>query len=735
MARIIHPARNCTGDLVIERFLSPCFPLRRLCAYSLPWFAMLLLPASLAADEIQNEGIEPGTQAVEVDTSRWLCSLCLYPIGWFGTLDIGAGNVSDSSLKFGDYRGLEKRGLFLVIDGDTHYRDRAGHYLDLYARNLGIDSRQIEMRGGEQGRFELRLAYSELPKYRGFDAQTPFLGVGNGRLTLPGDWVKATQTSDMTTLGQFLADTPLKTDRKTLDAGLTLKFAGKWSLRADFEHQEKEGTRAFGAGLFRSNAVDLPAPVDFTTRQFDLGLEYAGERSRLSFGFMGSSFENGASTFTWENPFLSGPETDVSRASLAPDNDFYQFSFNGYFAPTPKLRLSGRLAIGNMKQDDPFLPFSINPLFSDLPLPRTSLDGKIDTGTLNLAGKLSARLSRRLDLTARVKLDERDNKTAIDLFTPVLTDLELDSARPNRPYSFEREKYEVELRWRANNSIRLMGGIKRENVERSLQNVAETAETIYWGEASFSPWAVAQFRLKIESSERNASPFLRLDDGGPLDNPLLRKFHLADRDRDRAIFELDLSPLEGLGISLSYFRAEDDYSASLVGLQESEERSLSLDLNYSIGRNMGVYAFATQDDIDSHMSSISGDTGLVWNAVTDDSISTVGFGFDGRISEKIILGFDWVNSDAAGKIRTDSGQGEAPFPGLKSELRNARIHVSYTVNARWGIKLYAEHEKLDSEDWFIDGLGPASLPAVLTLGLVSPDYRVTVLRILASYTF
>jgi len=720
---------------MIECILLPSFRLRFRVACGLLWGAMLVIPAVLPGGEIRADEADSNIQSTDVDTSHWLCSLCIYPLGWFGTLDFGPGYVSDSSLKFGDYRGLEDDGPFLSLDGDAHYRGRDGRYFDLFVRNLAIDSRQFKMRGGHQGRYELRLGYSEIPKYRGFGAQTPFLGVGSGKLSLPGDWVKSTQTSGMTALDQSLADTPLKTTRKTLDAGLTLKFASKWSYRLDFEHQEKDGARPFGAGLFLSDAAHLPAPVDFTTNQFDMGLQYAGERSNLSIGFMGSSFENGSSTLTWENPFLSGPETDVFRANLAPDNEYYQFNLTGVFAATPKLRFSGRAAIGRMQQNDPFLPYSSNPLFSDLSLPRSSLDGKIDTGTLNLAGKMTARLARKLDLTARIKLDERDNKTAVDGWTPVLTDLVLAAERPNRPYSFERQKYEMELRWRAPHGVRLMGGIRYESIERSLQNVEETEERIYWGEATFSPWVVAQFRLKIESSERDASPYRFLDDGGPLENPLMRKFHLADRDRDRVIIELDLSPAQGLGVSLSYFSAEDQYSASVVGLRESEEQSLSLDLNYAINPHMSIYLFATQDDIDSEMSSISGDTGLAWNAMTNDSVTTVGVGFTGKINEKVSIGFDWLSSDAKGKVRTDSGQGEAPFPTLKSDLRNARVRVSYVVNDRWAMKFYAEHEKFDSEDWFVDGLGPDGLLSVLTLGTVSPDDSVTVLRVLASYQF
>ena len=105
---------------MIERFLVPCLPLRFLLASRLLWGAMLVMPALVPGSEVRAEEDVSKIQSTEVDTSRWLCSLCIYPIGWFGSVDFGPGYVSDSSLKFGDYRGLKKKGLFLSIDGDAH---------------------------------------------------------------------------------------------------------------------------------------------------------------------------------------------------------------------------------------------------------------------------------------------------------------------------------------------------------------------------------------------------------------------------------------------------------------------------------------------------------------------------------------------------------------------------------------------------------------------------------------
>ncbi len=689
---------------------------------------------SLAAEEGQvTEDTVADRQAV--DTSRWLCSLCNYPEGWYGTVDFGPGYVSDSSLKFGDYRGLEEKGFFLSVDGNAHYRDSNGRYYDLYARDLGIESRQLEMRGGRQGRYEVRLAYQEIPKYRGYGARTPFLDVGKTALPLPQDWVHARSTGEMSNLDDSLQDTSLNTKRKTLDLGLSFEGDSRWSYEVDFQHQEKNGSRPYGGGVFTINSSHFPAPVDFTTNQFNMGLAYSGTRSQIRFGFMGSAFDNGSSSVSWENPFTAIPGTEILRASLEPDNDFYQFNLSGAWSPTPKIRLSGQAAAGRMTQDDPFLPYTTNPNFSDLPLPRPSLDGRIDTSTINLAGKFSARLSRGLDLTARVKLDEKDNKTPVDLYTPVITDLVLKQARPNRPYSFKREKYDLELRYRAHRAVRLNAGLRRENMERSLQSVQETREDTLWGEISFNQWASAQLRLKLESSDRDASPYLQLEDGGPLEHPLMRKFNMADRKRDRILLELDLSPADRLSVNLAYFTTEDDYENSVIGLQESEEQSFSVDISWSFSPNVSVYGYANLEDIDSSMSSAADLGAAFWSATTADRFITAGLGIQARVSKKVMIGFDYVFSDSEGIVFTDSGQGEDPFPALETELRNARVHISYRVSDRWGWKLLAEHENYESEDWYVDGLGPDGISRILTMGLLSPDYDVLVLRLLGTYRF
>lgn len=698
-----------------------------------------LVTASPGVDA-QSPGVnaqpDPEPERFEVDTTRWLCQNCPYPLGWYGSLSFGPGWVSEAEPKFGDYRGLDDDGWFADIGGDAHYRNPEGIWFDLTARDLGLDSRQFEMRGGERGRYTLRLGWQEIPKYRGFGTETPFLGVGSDTLTLPAGWRPGLQTQALPDLAAALSDTRLDLKRKILDAGLTLKFASRWSWEVDYRHEEKDGTRPFGAGVFMINTTHFPAPVDFTTDRFDMGLAVTGKQAHLRFGFSGSEFRNGHASVTWQNPFTPIGGTETLQAALEPDNEFYQFNVAAAFAPSHRFRFSGRAAWSRAEQDDPFLPgYSINPQFSDLPLPRLSYTGKIDSTSLNASGSLVAQLSDRLDLIARFKIDERDNRSPVEFWTPVITDLVPHGPRPNRPYSFERDQYRVELSHRTLAALRLAAGWQREDIERSLQSVEETSEDNFWGEASLDPLSWMALRLRLEAADRDASPYLQLDDGGPIEHPLQRKFHLADRERNRAVVEIDLVPAERMSLSLAWYESEDEYEQSAIGLTESRDSNATLDLGYAFSDTVNVHGFVTREDVESTILSAAGAAEPPWQGRTHDRFLTFGAGAEFEASERFSVGFDYVHSNAEGRIRVATGAGEPAFPDLETRLGNARLSLSYRVSENWSGALHAEYEHYDSDDWYVDGLEADGIPAVLSMGADSPDYDVVVLRLFATCRF
>jgi len=670
------------------------------------------------------DGLPPPVEDKTVDTSHWRCVLCTYQSGWYGSLDLGLGYVSDSSLAYADYRGLDKQGAFPALDGDVHYRNENDHYMDIYANRLGLESRSMEIRTGLRGRYQIRLELQEIPKIRGYGAGTVYSGAGSGRLILPEDWQKSVTTAGMTGLEGALSPVPMKTLRRTVGGGLSFRFAGKWAYEVNFQHETKRGSRPFGAGLFTINASQFPVPVDFTTDNLNMGLQYSGERTQWRLGFDGSWFGNGSHSVTWENPFSSAPGNQLLRASLEPDNNFYQFSLLGAFALRPGLRFSGRVAVGRMRQDDPFLPYSINPEFSDMALPRTAADTRIDTGTLNVAGKLTARLASGLDLYANIKIDERDNHSPVDAYSIVITDFVPGGDRINRPYSFDREKYDIELRYLAAPSVSFRAGSRLEHYSRSLQSVLKTDEHLYWGEIDYNRWSAAQLRFKLERSNRDGSPYRQVDETGLIENPLMRKFHLADRERERAVVEVDFLPDQAWSLNLSWSRSEDEYSQSEVGLRRSREENLSLDFGLYPGRNVSLSAFVSRDDITSALSGFDASTESFWDAFTDDRVTTLGAGIIARPSKRVALELNWAQSRSRGRISV----AETPrFPVLRSNFGSLRGSASVALNDNWAWKFIAQYERFSNEDWQIDGFGPGSIANVLTMSGLSPRYHVTAL--------
>jgi len=246
---------------------------------------------------------------------------------------------------------------------------------------------------------------------------------------------------------------------------------------------------------------------------------------------------------------------------------------------------------------------------------------------------------------------------------------------------------------------------------------------------------MTQLRLRLDSSQRDVSDYSQPDDGGPVDHPLMRKFNQADRDRDTARVDLDFYPVPALSINLNYFKASSDYKKSAIGLQQSEDQSYTINLNYAAGSRLNLYAFYSRDEIDADIVNAASSTAIPWNAVTRDLITIAGLGLSASINDKSSIGFDFISSNSKGDISVQTSQDEEPFRPLRTNLNNATLYFDHEVNEHWGFKLFAEYEKYTSQDWAIDGLGVDGLDTVLTMGLQSPEYSAWYLRVQANYRF
>jgi hypothetical protein len=118
------------------------------------------------------------------------------------TIEAGAGWVSRDSFKFGEYNGLESKGIYgignLDLRGGGSYDSNDASRWSLTGRNLGLDVREGRIEYGRQGLFRLNLGYDELLHNEDNRYQTPYLGAGGTNLVLPASWRTPTYPTSAT---------------------------------------------------------------------------------------------------------------------------------------------------------------------------------------------------------------------------------------------------------------------------------------------------------------------------------------------------------------------------------------------------------------------------------------------------------------------------------------------------------------------------------------------------------
>ena len=75
------------------------------------------------------------------------------------------------------------------------------------------------------------------------------------------------------------------------------------------------------------------------------------------------------------------------------------------------------------------------------------------------------------------------------------------------------------------------------------------------------------------------------------------------------------------------------------------------------------------------------------------------------------------------------------FPKVTSDLNSLKADLKYEFSDRLELLFSWWYENLDSEDWALQGIGPATLPNVLALGADPYNYSVNYVTLSASYRF
>jgi MtrB/PioB family decaheme-associated outer membrane protein len=657
----------------------------------------------------------------------------------YSEIELGIGYVTDDAYKFGRYNGLQTEGWFVIGDIDTEKFSEDGRFWSIHGTNLGLESRYLRLEGGRQGSYKFFLEWDELPNYKNNTVKTPFLGVGGTDLTLPPGF-------DITTnLDANLNGFELKTKRERVTGGVIVTPKERWQFDVDFTHENKQGIDAVGGAIGGGGATIvgntttalLPEPIDYDTDQVNAKLHYAGDTGQLDLTYHASLFNNANESLSWQDPF--NPATGAGSMSLAPDNEFHQLSLTGGYNLPYRSRLTAMIAMGRMTQNQNFEPYTINSAITTTPLPRSSLDGEVWMTNAQL--KLASRPMTKLRVNAELRYTERDNQTPVETYNYVVLDSFTGTPVQNRPYSYKNNRINLDANYRFNAITSLRGGYKYDEMKRVYTDTERetTEEDTLFAKWKVKPHSTVDIALYGEVGNRDGSEY-----NPPTNqNPAMRKYNMADRDRTKVGASVDYMATEKLFLSARADYNQDDYNNSTLGLQEATQPTYTVDFSYQPRSNITTYGYYTHENIESTQANedVTPSPVLgIWEADFDDSFDTVGLGAKLTGLGKWDVGADIVFSKATGNIemRDLANPGtENQFPDTRTELTSVKLWTDYHYSKQLVYKIGYWYEEYSADNWAVDNLQAynPTVDGILLLGNETLDYNTSVITVSASYRY
>ena len=677
--------------------------------------------------------IAPVCESATPDTSEWKCERCPFADGYQADLTVGGTYVSDDAATIGDATGYDEKGAYANVDGNGLYA-AATHRLSWRVEDLGLDSRVVEIEGVRPGTFDYRFSYSELPRHRFDTTSTIFTRSSDNLLALPSAWTFAGTTAGFTDLADSLFSQDIESERKTLELGGQYLPTARFRLFADFQRQERDGTNILGGSYFTNSSL-LPHYFDYQIDQVDAGVRYDAERGYLKLAYYGSFFDDKYDAARWQNPFTSAPGAEQGALAESPDSDFQQLILSGsYRFTTFDTQVSFSAATGQGKQDETLLSYTTNANLVTTPLPVSALDAEIDT--TNLALTVTARPLPRTRVKFAIRYDERDNKTSQLAWTRVIADSFVSGETElNVPYGYERLRTNLSAEYALSDSIRVSAGYDFTDFDRKFQEVDEQTEDTGWGRVQWRVNEHLDISARGGMARREITDYDETIAAGLDQNPLLRKYNLAYRYREFGELSVAASlPELPISIGAQASWADDSYSSSPLGLTDSEELRVALDLGWSVSDKAFAYLTGGYDDIDTAQRGSTAFSTADWQASYTDTFYSFGGGFRiTGIGEKVDVQLDYTRAIGTTDINVAGGGGPGQFPDLESTLDSLRVRLLYHWSEKLEAGLQVRYENFPTEDWALEGVAPDTLPTILALGAQPYDDEVWIAGISFRY--
>ena len=547
----------------------------------------------------------------------------------FGQIDFGGRftSVTGDRARYQRYRDL-RDGVFFEMP--MYHRETDRWWVSMSVRNAGYRDQRYSMTVARPGRVRFRVLYDQTPTFISADTRTPYeprpqgngsYGGSGATLSLP-DAVQATIEANPLAVRPQIENLavgfPSRIRRDSLGFDLTFDIAEAWQTKVKFLNTRKEGNIPWGASFGFNLPIEIPLPIETRTNDVGSSLQWNNDRGMLRVGYDGSWFDQGVPSYTWDNPlritdrtyataYSPGDGTSRGRGTQWPSNSLYYVNVGGAYRLPSRTSVNGTLSLGQASQNAALVPFTINtaiaPLNDVSSLDRTRAEANANLGAATL--NFVTRPSRSFNVNGRYRFARFDNRTPhFERTEYVRFDQVMEEGGSPEFQGYTRNNLDVDAAYTGLRYTTVRAGYGYAGADFTQRVYFRSDENTFRVSMDTVGNQYISLRSLYERSERRGDGFhgAVLEEVG--EQPGMRHFDVADRDRNRVTLLTTVMPAGDIAITGSVAWTDDTFlnpeqsRANSFGLLSYRSQTYGIGLDYLPGDVVAVGASYNFDQYD-----------------------------------------------------------------------------------------------------------------------------------------
>jgi len=667
-----------------------------------------------------------------------------------GTVDFGyrGDSFTGDQARYNRQRDLVD-GAFL--DKFRYSRETENQYFRAEAYRVGYEDQRYLARFDQIGKFRATFDFNQNPLYQA-QAHGLYSSAGSGVLTINDAVQNGIQNGTLTqqqALSQYGQNFDIRTKRSIAN------FSGVYSASRDldFKLTLKNTLRSgnnlqslvFGSSPGNATVLDMGVPQSDRTTDMKAQAEYANRYGMLALGYNVSWYNQNNPTFTWDNPLRltdsasTGPA--FGKTSLWPTNTANTFNVSGSYKLPAHSRVMAAISYGTWDQNQTLLPNTTNTALVSNPLERPTAEAKADI-TSGLVG-FSSRPVQSLYFTARYRYYDYANKTPVFTNTATVADYSAGTLEESEPASMKRQTTDLDASFSPFKYVGFNAGYSYESDDRTFRVIPHNTENTARLSVDSTGNQYVTARLKWEYSTRSgAADQTALPDS---EQPLMRQFDVADRDRNRVTALFTVTPVAMFDVNGSVYTGHDKYPNTYFGLRDFKNNGytvgfdiipnpkFSAGMTYGYDKNNAFQWSRTANPLSSTDVTFL-DPRRDWNLTTLDKVNTVNVYVDClKVLAKTDIRLSYDLSDGnSNQNYAVTANATIPTPTQyflqpKNKVQVAKLDGKYYIRKNVALGAAIWYEEYSVQDFAFDPttLAPQVLPFAIYTGYTYAPYKAT----------